>query len=161
MNIYSTIKALEVIADGHIDKLCPTKNPIRFPGQYPQQLKFYRCKNQELASESYLMFAKIYNQFIVLNLFERDGNRTYDTSPVIDIDGCILGKTRMVHITEYMHFHEQGYYHPGDTGAPVYDTTFGKIGVALTAVASGFLIDNFGWNAVFNFWILAPICLIY
>lgn len=68
---------------------------------------------------------------VVLNLFERDGERTFDTSPVIDADGSLLGKTRMVHITEYDGFHEQGYYEPGDTGAPVYSTRFGKIGVAI------------------------------
>ena len=26
----------------------------------------------------------------------------------------------MIHITDYPCFHEQGYYTPGDTGAPVY-----------------------------------------
>jgi len=68
---------------------------------------------------------------IVLNVFERDGELTYDTSPVIDRDGSILGKTRMVHITDYPCFHEQGYYAPGDLGAPAYDTAFGRIGVAI------------------------------
>ncbi len=46
---------------------------------------------------------------VVLNLFERDGERTYDSSPVIDADGRLLGRTRMIHITEYACFHEQGY----------------------------------------------------
>ena len=50
---------------------------------------------------------------------------------MIDGDGTLLGITRMVHITEYEHFHEQGYYAPGDTGAPVYDTWAGRIGVAI------------------------------
>jgi len=68
---------------------------------------------------------------IVLNVFERDGERTFDTSPVIDAGGELLGKTRMVHITEYVCFHEQGYYAPGDRGVPVYDTRFGKVGVAI------------------------------
>jgi len=68
---------------------------------------------------------------VVLNLFERDGDRTYDSSPVIDADGSLLGVTRMVHITEYPCFHEQGYYAPGDTGAPVYRTRAGRIGVAI------------------------------
>ena len=56
---------------------------------------------------------------IVLNLFERAGESTYDTSPVIDTDGRILGKTRMVHIAELPCFHEHGYYAPGDLGATV------------------------------------------
>lgn len=68
---------------------------------------------------------------VVFNLMERDGPNTYDTSPVIDADGTLCGRTRMMHITEYEHFHEQGYYVPGDTGAPVYDTAVGRIGVAI------------------------------
>lgn len=68
---------------------------------------------------------------VVLNLFERDGEHTYDSSPVIDADGSLLGVTRMVHITEYACFHEQGYYTPGDTGAPVYRTRAGAVGVAI------------------------------
>ncbi len=68
---------------------------------------------------------------VVLNLYERDGDRQYDCSPVIDADGAILGRTRMVHITDYPCFHEQGYYTPGDTGAPVYQTRAGRVGVAI------------------------------
>jgi len=67
----------------------------------------------------------------VINLYERDGDCCYDTSPVIDADGSLLGRTRMVHITDYEGFHEQGYYAPGDSGAPVYDTRAGRIGVAI------------------------------
>jgi predicted amidohydrolase len=68
---------------------------------------------------------------IVLNLYERDGPRAYDCSPVIDADGRLLGRTRMIHITDYACFHEQGYYTPGDTGAPVYETRVGRIGLAI------------------------------
>ena len=68
---------------------------------------------------------------VVLNLYERDGTNAYDSSPVIDADGSLLGRTRMIHITDYPCFHEQGYYTPGDTGAPVYRTKAGTIGVAI------------------------------
>ena len=68
---------------------------------------------------------------VVVNLYERDGDRGFDCSPVIDADGTLLGRTRMIHITEYPCFHEQGYYAPGDTGAPVYQTRAGAIGVAI------------------------------
>ncbi len=68
---------------------------------------------------------------LVLNLFERAGHETFDSSPVIDADGTLLGVTRMVHITEYACFHEQGYYRPGDRGAPVYATAAGRVGVAI------------------------------
>ncbi len=82
-------------------------------------------------SEMFMKKAKDRGVVIILNLFERHEDKTYDSSPVIDADGQILGITRMVHITDYVRFHEQGYYAPGNHGAPVYDTKFGKIGVAI------------------------------
>lgn len=78
---------------------------------------------QELAAECGVV--------VILNLYEKDGARAFDTSPVIDADGTLLGRTRMVHITEYENFHEQGYYDPGNCGAPVYQTRFGTLGVAI------------------------------
>jgi N-carbamoylputrescine amidase len=75
--------------------------------------------------------AKRHGVVIVPNLFERDGDRAFDTSPVIDADGSVLGKARMVHITDYACFHERGYYAPGDRGAPVFETAHGRIGVAI------------------------------
>ena len=75
--------------------------------------------------------AKELGLVIVANLYERDGDKAFDTSPVIDADGSLLGKTRMVHITEYACFHEQGYYEPGDLGLPVYETAAGRVGVAI------------------------------
>jgi N-carbamoylputrescine amidase len=68
---------------------------------------------------------------VVLNLFERDGDRCFDCSPVIDADGTLLGRTRMVHIADFACFHEKGYYAQGDTGTPVYDTNAGRVGVAI------------------------------
>lgn len=68
----------------------------------------------------------------VFNLYERGSDgRTFDSSPVIDADGALLGVTRMVHITDYEGFHERAWYHPGDRGAPVYDTAAGRVGVAI------------------------------
>lgn len=67
----------------------------------------------------------------VLNLFERKGTRTFDSSPVIDADGRLLGVTRMMHIMDGPGFHERGYYAPGGGGKLVYDTAVGKVGVAI------------------------------
>lgn len=76
--------------------------------------------------------AREHGVVIVFNLYEVDeAGRTFDSSPVIDADGTLLGVTRMVHITDYEGFHERDYYHPGDRGAPVYATRAGKVGVAI------------------------------
>jgi predicted amidohydrolase len=95
-------------------------DPLRFAEPVPGPM-----------TEAFAERARRHGLVIVLNLYERDGSHAYDCSPVIDADGRLLGRTRMIHITEYTCFHEQGYYTPGDTGAPVYDTKAGRIGVAI------------------------------
>ncbi len=82
-------------------------------------------------TEAFAVRAKELGVVVVLNLYERTSEGTYDASPVIDTDGRLLGVTRMIHITQYEHFYEQDYYTPGDRGAPVYDTAVGKVGVAI------------------------------
>ncbi|MFQ5691116.1 MAG: carbon-nitrogen hydrolase family protein [Gemmatimonadota bacterium] len=68
----------------------------------------------------------------VFNLYEVDAEgRRFDSSPVFDRDGSLLGVTRMTHITDYACFHEREYYDPGDRGAPVYETAVGRLGVAI------------------------------
>ena len=68
---------------------------------------------------------------IVLNLYEREGGRAFDSSPVIDADGRLLGTTRMLHVAQMPHFYEQDYYTPGNHGMPVYETAAGRVGVAI------------------------------
>ncbi|PKL82529.1 MAG: carbon-nitrogen hydrolase [Ignavibacteriae bacterium HGW-Ignavibacteriae-3] len=82
-------------------------------------------------TDLFAKLAKDLNVVIILNLYEKDGDDTFDSSPVIDADGKILGTTRMVHITDYPCFHEQDVYTPGNNGARVYETKYGKIGVAI------------------------------
>ncbi len=67
----------------------------------------------------------------IFNMYEVQGDKHFDSSPVFDADGTLLGCTRMVHITDYEHFHERNYYDPGDNGAAVYHTKYGRIGVAI------------------------------
>ena len=82
-------------------------------------------------TERFAELSKQYGVVSVLNLFERDGSNTYDSSPVIDADGTILGITRMVHITDLPFFFERGYYTPGDGQSLVVDTAVGRVGVAI------------------------------
>lgn len=82
-------------------------------------------------TETFQHLSKEYGIVTVLNLFEKENGLTYDTSPVIDADGSLLGKTQMVHIPDYENFHEQCYYTPGYQGAPVYETAVGRIGIAI------------------------------
>ncbi len=82
-------------------------------------------------TRAFMEKAKEHSMVIVINLFEEADDKTYDSSPVIDADGTLLGSTRMVHIADYDCFFEKDYYAPGDRGAPIYDTAVGKLGVAI------------------------------
>jgi len=68
---------------------------------------------------------------LVFNLLEIYDGQTYDSSPVIDSDGRLVGLNRMVHVLEAPGFHEKSYYQPGDLGAGVFETSVGVIGVAI------------------------------
>lgn len=82
-------------------------------------------------TEEFGALAKRHGVVVVLNLFERSGEETFDSSPVIDADGRLLGTTRMMHIMDGPGFHERDYYTAGDNIRPVYETQAGKIGVAI------------------------------
>lgn len=46
-------------------------------------------------TDAFCALAKELGIVIVPNLFERDGEQTFDTSPLIDANGTLLGATRM------------------------------------------------------------------
>ena len=82
-------------------------------------------------TELFSGLASEYGVVVVLNLFQKDGENTYDASPVIDADGTLLGVTRMAHIMDGLGFHEKGYYTPGNSHNNVYQTRAGRVGVAI------------------------------
>lgn len=82
-------------------------------------------------TDAFSALARELGVVFVLNLYELDGDERFDSSPVIDADGALLGVTRMIHITDFDGFHEKGFYAPGDRGLPVYETAKGKIGVVI------------------------------
>jgi hypothetical protein len=47
-------------------------------------------------TKAFVALAQRLGIVIVLNLYERDGDRTFDSSPVINADGSVLGVTRML-----------------------------------------------------------------
>jgi N-carbamoylputrescine amidase len=128
------LKAAEMAARQGAQLVCFAE--LAFEPFYPQEPATTQAADlaEPIPGPTTNAFASLARQFgivLVLNLFERDGNRTYDSSPVIDTNGSILGKTHMVHVPDYACFHEKGCYALGNLGTPVYDTAFGKIGVAI------------------------------
>jgi len=69
---------------------------------------------------------------LVASLFERRASGLYhNTAVVFDADGTMLGRYRKAHIPQDPGFEEKFYFTPGDSGWPVWETAFGKIGVLI------------------------------
>ena len=133
-NVPRGLAALETAARNGARVACFAE--LAFEWFYPQRPaeRGFRDLAEQLDGPTVKAFqqkAKELGIVTVINLYEREGNHTFDSSPVIDADGTLLGVTRMIHITEYPCFHEQGYYTPGDKGAPVFNTKAGRIGVSI------------------------------
>ncbi|MGD8307687.1 MAG: nitrilase-related carbon-nitrogen hydrolase [Ignavibacteria bacterium] len=133
-NIKQGITSVKKAAANGAKMICFAE--LTFTPFYPQvpadENKFYFAETiPGRITNIFSNLAKELEIVIVLNIYEKENDNTFDSSPVIDSDGKILGVTRMVHITDYPCFHEKGYYSPGNNGAPVYSTKYGKIGVSI------------------------------
>ena len=53
----------------------------------------------------------------------------YNTAAVIDADGTYLGKYRKTHIPQVAGFYEKFFFKPGNSGWPVFDTAYCRLGV--------------------------------
>ncbi len=68
---------------------------------------------------------------LIAPLFEKAGDRYFNTAFVIGTDGSIIGRYRKVHVPQIPLWEERFYFSPGDTGFPVFHTPFARIGVQI------------------------------
>jgi beta-ureidopropionase len=76
--------------------------------------------------------ARRYNMVIVSPILERDdahGGTIHNTAVVIGNNGNVIGIHRKNHIPRVGDFNESTYYMEGNTGWPVFETAFGKVGI--------------------------------
>lgn len=66
-----------------------------------------------------------------VSFFERAGHAYFNSLAMFDADGRRLGIYRKSHIPNGPGYQEKFYFSPGDTGFRVWDTRFGRIGVAI------------------------------
>ncbi len=65
------------------------------------------------------------------SIFEKAGNKYYNTTPVFDEAGKLLGTYRKMHIPHDPNFYEQCYFEQGDLGFKVFETKNGKLGTLI------------------------------
>mmetsp|Transcript_5904 Transcript_5904/g.8101 ORF Transcript_5904/g.8101 Transcript_5904/m.8101 type:complete len:294 (+) Transcript_5904:106-987(+) len=71
------------------------------------------------------------NVVLPISFFERANNAYFNSIMIIDANGEKLGIYRKSHIPDGPGYQEKFYFSPGDTGFKVWDTKYGKIGVAI------------------------------
>ncbi len=75
-------------------------------------------------------YAKKYSMVVVVPIYEEDMTGVYyNTAAVIDADGKYLGKYRKTHIPQVAGFYEKFFFKPGNSGWPVFNTAYCKLGV--------------------------------
>ena len=75
--------------------------------------------------------AKDLNVVLPISFFEKDQNTYFNSLVVIDSNGTIMDLYRKSHIPDGPGYEEKYYFHPGNTGFKVWETSFGKIGVGI------------------------------
>ena len=76
--------------------------------------------------------AQKYKMVIISPILERDhnnGDTIWNTCVVINEQGKFLGKHRKNHIPRVGDFNESTYYMEGNTGHPVFETSYGRIAI--------------------------------
>lgn len=75
-------------------------------------------------------YAKKHSMVIVVPLYEEDMTGVYyNAAAVIDADGTYLGKYRKTHIPQVAGFYEKFFFKPGQSGWPVFETAYCRLGV--------------------------------
>lgn len=75
--------------------------------------------------------AKEHGVVLICPIFERDGERFFNSAVVIDAGGDILGTYRKIHVPQIPLWEERFYFASGNLGFPVFRTKFAVIGVQI------------------------------
>lgn len=102
---------------------CKDQNPDFFELARPRASHPALLALQKLAKDRQLV--------LPVSFFERANNAFFNSLVVFDADGKDLGLYRKAHIPDGPGYQEKFYFSPGDTGFKVFDTRYGRIGVAI------------------------------
>ena len=133
-NLNYTIEKIAEAADNGANIVCTQE---LFTGDYfcrsQSDKPFESAEAIPGPSTEVLQEAARKNKIVVIgSLFEEAlTGLYYNTCAVIDADGTYLGKYRKNHIPQDPFFEEKFYFAPGDTGYPVWNTKYGKLGVII------------------------------
>lgn len=75
--------------------------------------------------------ARELNVVLPISFFEKANHVYFNALAILDADGKQLGVYRKTHIPNDIGYQEKFYFSPGDSGFPIWETTYGKVGVGI------------------------------
>jgi N-carbamoylputrescine amidase len=99
--------------------------------QNPDFLALAQTRSSHPALLALQKLAKDRHLVLPVSFFERANNAFFNSVVVFDADGKDLGLYRKAHIPDGPGYQEKFYFSPGDTGFKIFDTQYGRIGVAI------------------------------
>ena len=132
-NLFKTLGLIrEAGARGADLILFPEIQLTPFFPQYPgMDVSNYVLREEDAAVHAVCEACRSSRIFAAPNFYLRYEGKQYDTSLLIDRDGQIVGRQKMVHVAQCPCFYEQDYYTPSDEGFQVFDTELGKLGIVV------------------------------
>lgn len=132
-NVTKTFNFLERAGKSKANIICfPEQQFLPFFPQYRKKnYHKYALQLTDKILKDFKQKSKEHKIVLIPNYYEKNKGKYYDSTPVIDASGKILGISRMVHIVQAKQFYEQDYYTQSPEGFKVYDTKYGKIGIVI------------------------------
>ena len=132
-NFSKTIWFMRQAAEKNARIICfPEVQLTPFFAQYENiDVSAYIIKDDDYYVREMCRLCKELKIYASPNFYIEENGRRYDMSLLIDDDGQIVGKQKMVHVAQCENFYEQSYYMPSEDGFQVFDTSLGKIGIVV------------------------------
>lgn len=128
-------EAIHLAAQSGVNVLCLQEAwtmPFAFCTREREWCEFAECAETGATTRLLQALAVQHNMVIISPILERDSAHSdvlWNTAVVIGNQGNVIGKHRKNHIPRVGDFNESTYYLEGDTGHPVFETAFGRIGI--------------------------------
>lgn len=132
-NYHKTVKLVEDAAGQGAELICFPEIQLSpfFPQYVDADVSSYVMSMDSRYVKGICEACRTNRIYAAPNLYIEENGHRYDMSLLIDDEGKIIGKQKMVHIAQCDKFYEQSYYTPSEEGFAVYDTKLGKIGIVV------------------------------
>lgn len=132
-NCQKTMQMIHTAAQGGADIVCFPEVQLTpfFPQYEGKNVEQFVTKLDDIYVTEICAACKQNRIHAATNFYIEENGKRYDMSILIDDNGHIIGKQKMVHVAQCEHFYEQDYYTPSEEGFQVIDTKFGKIGIVV------------------------------